>query len=868
MTSEQFDSGPGLQLMTPATSSLGVVPNLIPQQPCNPPKRYDWGCLFQTMFDEYFNPPLIVDSPVLVVVAPRAVEIANSQVSTSINQDAPLTNSTSQGSSSNVRPTHTPFKHIGRWTKDHPIENVIGDPSHSESFAPVARIEAIRIFVANSPNKNMTIFQMDIKTAFLNGKLKEEAYISQPEGFVDQENPSHVYKLKKALYDLKQAPRGWKKSTEKHLNAVKQIFRYQKETIKMGIWYSKDTSMSLIAYSNADHAGCQDTRRSTSGSAQFLDYGFQFNKIPLYCDNKSVIALCCNNVQHSRAKYIGVRYHFIKKQGENGIVELYFVRTEYQLADIFTKPLPRERFNFLINKLEEPAENPKKAKKPAKKSTIVPTTGVVIRHTPGVSVSKKKVPTKVDRGKGMDLLSDAHYLKLLSSQPKVPDESEGKKTGTDEGTGTKPGVPDVPKYQSNSENESWGDSNDDDDNDDVNDDISKGDDDKAGSNDDEKSYEQVIKDARVTLTSSQKTNGSKQSSYVSSDFASKFLSLDNVPPVIDEVASMMNVKVRHEDSSTQAPQILLVHVTPISETSSVLATTVPPSIQIFTPIPQQSRPALAPTTTLTTTSVLEVSHFSTPVIQSAINESLKNVILAKSSSQPKLTYEAATSLTEFELKNILLDKRYCNDKDQDEDPPAGLDQRLKKRKTSKDTKPPKGSKSKDSTSSSSKGTKSQPKSSSKSVQAEEPAFEVADTEMLQDQGCDMGNKKDQPCVKTEELSNLERDVIYDFGIALWMFTRRIVILKRMEDLQLGVESYQKKLNITKPDTYRSDISNLTPYIAYNNPQGIIYLDKLKRNMLMRSDELYKFCDRTLRFIRIVHYDIANNMRMEYLPKRR
>nr|GFC19385.1 copia protein [Tanacetum cinerariifolium] len=161
----------------------------------------------------------------------------------------------------------------------------------------------------------------------------------------------------------------------------------------MGLWYSKDTDMSLSAYADADHARCQDTRRSTSGSAQFLgeklvswsskkkkstaissteaeyialsgwcsqilwmhsqliDYGSQFNKIPLYCYNKSAIALCCNNVQYSRAKHIDVRYHFMKEQVENGIVELYFVRTEYQLADIFTKPLPRERFNFLINKL-------------------------------------------------------------------------------------------------------------------------------------------------------------------------------------------------------------------------------------------------------------------------------------------------------------------------------------------------------------------------------------------------------------------------------------------------------------------------------------------------------------------------------------
>ncbi|GJW45131.1 hypothetical protein Tco_0073930 [Tanacetum coccineum] len=173
----------------------------------------------------------------------------------------------------------------------------------------------------------------------------------------------------------------------------------------MGLLYSKDTGMSLTAYSNTDHAGCQDTRRGTSGSAQYLrdklvswsskkqkstavssteveyialsrcctqilwmrsqltDYDFQFNKIPLYCDNKSAIALCCNNVQHSRAKHIDVCYHFIKEQVENRIVELYFVWKEYQPANIFTKPLPRERFNFLIEKLGMRSVSPKMLKR-------------------------------------------------------------------------------------------------------------------------------------------------------------------------------------------------------------------------------------------------------------------------------------------------------------------------------------------------------------------------------------------------------------------------------------------------------------------------------------------------------------------------
>ncbi|GJX05928.1 retrovirus-related pol polyprotein from transposon TNT 1-94 [Tanacetum coccineum] len=334
-------SGLELQGMTPATSSIGLGSNLVSQQPCLPPIIDDWDRLFQPMFNEYFNPRTIVVSPVPEAAAPRAKVLADSPVSTSIDQDAPSTSipssqehehsliisqgfkespktptfhddllnespqedSTSQGSSSNMRQLHTPFEHLGRWTKDHPIANVIGDPSRSvstrkqlktdamwcyfdafltlvepknfkqamtepswidamqeethkfkrpevwelvpcpnnvfliklkwiyklktnesggvlknkarlvaqifkqeegidfeESFAPIARIETIRIFIANVAHKNMTIYQMDVKTTFLNGELKEEVYVSQPEGLVDQDNQSHEYKLKKALY--------------------------------------------------------------------------------------------------------------------------------------------------------------------------------------------------------------------------------------------------------------------------------------------------------------------------------------------------------------------------------------------------------------------------------------------------------------------------------------------------------------------------------------------------------------------------------------------------------------------------------------------------------------------------------------------
>ncbi|GJY62615.1 hypothetical protein Tco_0464075, partial [Tanacetum coccineum] len=119
----------------------------------------------------------------------------------------------------------------------------------------------------------------------------------------------------------------------------------------------------------------------------------------------------------------------------------------------------------------------------------------------------------------------------------------------------------------------------------------------------------------------------------------------------------------------------------------------------------------------------------------------------------------------------------------------------------------------------------------------------------------------------KKISNLANDVLFDLNVALWMFTRRIVILKRVEDLQLGVESYQKKLNITRPQKFKSSISKLTLYTAFNDPPCIIYQDRLKRNRLMRLDELYKFCDGSLTDVRSVLDDIAKNRRMEYLPKR-
>ncbi|KAJ9545265.1 hypothetical protein OSB04_024972 [Centaurea solstitialis] len=417
---------------------------------------------------------------------------------------------------------------------------------YDQTFAPVARLEAIRMFLAYAAYKDFTVFQMDVKTAFLYGHLKEEVYVTQPEGFVDPDHPDYVYILDKALYGLKQAPRAWfeelstyllskgfkkgsvdstlfimkegdhivviqvyvddiifgytskdlckkfetimtqefkmsmmgeinfflglqvkqftdgifinqskyifdllkkydmsscnsigtpmatgnkigpdhegkdvdlrtyrgmvgslmylttsrpdimfatcvcaryqAKPKESHLAAVKRIFRYLKGTPYYGLWYPKGLGFELQAYSDADYGGCNMDRKSTSGHIQLLgnklvswaskkqqcvststaeseyvaaasccsqvlwmqtqlrDYGFVYKKIPIYCDSKSAIAISAN-------PHIDIRYHFLKDNVEKENIELYFVNTEYQLADLFTKALDEKRFKFLISRL-------------------------------------------------------------------------------------------------------------------------------------------------------------------------------------------------------------------------------------------------------------------------------------------------------------------------------------------------------------------------------------------------------------------------------------------------------------------------------------------------------------------------------------
>ncbi|GJS47211.1 retrovirus-related pol polyprotein from transposon TNT 1-94 [Tanacetum coccineum] len=401
---------------------------------------------------------------------------------------------------------------------------------YDETYAPVTRLESIRILLAYACALDFKLFQMEVKSAFLNGFINEEVYAPQPPGFIDFEKPDHVYKLKKALYGLKQAPKAWydrlkaflikheykmgmvdntlftkKKSSNliivqiyidviifsstcqdmcdefakimhdefemsmmgelnfflglqikqmedeeskpmktpmsfdtkltkdeecesvdstkyrgmigsllyltasrpdimfsvclcarfqeapktSHLEAVKRIFRYIKGTTHLGLWYPKGTGIETVVYADSDHAGDYVDRKSTSGICMFvgccltswfskkqtalaistteaeyvsagkacqqalwmkqalIDYDVRLDDVPIMCDNKGAIDLSKNPVQHSRTKHIEIRHHFLRDNVQKGHISIEKVSSVDNIADILTKPLKRESFNYL-----------------------------------------------------------------------------------------------------------------------------------------------------------------------------------------------------------------------------------------------------------------------------------------------------------------------------------------------------------------------------------------------------------------------------------------------------------------------------------------------------------------------------------------
>ncbi|GJX21886.1 retrovirus-related pol polyprotein from transposon TNT 1-94 [Tanacetum coccineum] len=367
MVSKQLSSGPGPKLMTPGTISSGLVQN-IPSS--TPYAVVSTGTPSSTIIDQDAPSTSTSETPSETPssIIPLDVEEADHDIKVAHMDNNPFVEFLIPEPSSEESSTRVKLDELGGVLKNkarlvargyHQKEGI----DFEESFAPVARLEAICIFITFAAHMNMVVYQMDVKTAFLNGILREEVYVSQPGGFVDPENFNHVYKLKKALYGLKQAPRACPRGI--FLNQSKyeleSIKKYGMETCEpvdtpmvekskldkdpqrkafdltcyhgmigtlMYLTASRPDLVLLCAcVLDADHAGCQDTRKSTSGSMQLLG----------------------------------------DRLVENGVVDLYFVRIEYQLADIFTKPLARERLEFLIKKTGMQSMSPETLKKLADK---------------------------------------------------------------------------------------------------------------------------------------------------------------------------------------------------------------------------------------------------------------------------------------------------------------------------------------------------------------------------------------------------------------------------------------------------------------------------------------------------------------------
>ncbi|GJR42800.1 hypothetical protein Tco_1310903 [Tanacetum coccineum] len=340
--------------------------------------------LLQPLFDELLTPPPSVDHPAPEVIAPidevvTSVPVVStgSPSSTTVDQDAP-----SPSNSQTTPETQSPI-----------IPNDVEEDNHDLDVAHMNNDSFFGIPIPENDSEASS--SSDVIPTVMQSAAPYSEYISQsPRGIFLNQSKYAIESLKKygmESSDPVDTPMVEKSKLDEDTQGKAVDPTHYRGMIGTLMYLTAsrpdltfaDSSIALTAYADAVHAGCQDTRRSTSGCMQLLgdrlvswsskrqksaaissmkaeyiamsgccaqilwmrsqltDYGLGFNKILMYCDNKSAIALCCNNVQHSRSKHIDIRFHFIKEQVENGVVELYFVNTEYQLADIFTKAFGR-----------------------------------------------------------------------------------------------------------------------------------------------------------------------------------------------------------------------------------------------------------------------------------------------------------------------------------------------------------------------------------------------------------------------------------------------------------------------------------------------------------------------------------------------
>nr|GEW12255.1 retrovirus-related Pol polyprotein from transposon TNT 1-94 [Tanacetum cinerariifolium] len=232
--------------------------------------------------------------------------------------------------------------------QDHRQEEGI---DYDEVFAPVARIEAIRLFLAYASFMDFTVYQMDVKSEFLYGTIEEKVYVSQPLGFVDQQFPDKVYKVEKALYGLHQAPRAW-------LNIMFAVLVLIKKSTTGGCqflgsrlisWQCKKQTIVANSITEAEYT----VASSWCGQVlwlqnQLLNYGYNFMQTKIHVDNESAICVVKHLVYHSKTKHIKIRHHFIRDSYEKRLIEMVKIHIDSNVVDLLNKAFDLTRFQFLV----------------------------------------------------------------------------------------------------------------------------------------------------------------------------------------------------------------------------------------------------------------------------------------------------------------------------------------------------------------------------------------------------------------------------------------------------------------------------------------------------------------------------------------
>nr|GEV10845.1 retrovirus-related Pol polyprotein from transposon TNT 1-94 [Tanacetum cinerariifolium] len=934
------------------------------------------------MFDEYFTPPSIDVSLVPVTATPRAVSM-------SIDQDAPSTsipstqeqqhsliisqgfeespktqifhddplyeslyeNSTSQGSSSNVKTDEFGgiLKNNARLVAQgfRQKEGIDFD----ESFAPVARIEAICIFVANTAHKNMTIFQMDVKMAFLNGKLKEEVYVSQLEGFVDHDNPSHVDSVDTPMVekseldeDLQGKPvdvtlyRGMIGSlmylTSSRLDLIYEVCLCARN---MNTTQAQQNALddALVAPVDRLEFGKCNMRLKTDIKPKEATFQVVLDALALTPFYRSflITADICPNIPGQEFEDFPLEQDIL-----SFIRDLGHTRDITYLTD---KPIQATKGTRLKSKAK--MAKPDKKKQPAKKPK---SKGLVVLSEVALTKAEQlKLATKRSK-KDFHISHASSSGDGVNTPSKVSGEHQQKTSSTDKGTGTIPGVPDVPIYAFESDKESWGDKDEeDDDEDNYEDDADNNDDDSddnGGSedhdDDNQTEHEEENGDERVHTPSDYELTDDEKI------YDEENIDEEEEDEVTKELYDDVNVNLGNEDTemtnadqgATEQQDALICQdlnkkrkmlmVTPDNEVASLMDTTAyyaiaipeitssfttptpsPPSF--FNPLSQQATPTLTPTASETTTSLLALLDFASVFkfnervtnlekdlskikqvdqyaqalssisaivdrymdnkLGEAINKTIqahnfdcKEEAKAKKKEYIELvdstsSYEVAATLSEFELTKILIDDgkeqiilcRSRDDKDTDQDPSAGSDRGMKRRKSSKNDVSSRDSrlKEKKSSSTSKDTSQSQHKSSGKRRIITVTRLKI---------------------MKKYDYGHLEEIEVRQDDQQLYTFKEGDFKRLRLQDIEemLLLLVQQKLTNLTIDE--RSNLRNKTAYTSYSDRHGIIYVDQFNKKRLMRADELHKFSDSTLNDVRTTLHDIVAGKTMEYMPMRK